>query len=121
MFVDASLATLVTYTGTAPWTGAAVTRRTPGAANEYMNITENWVAYVDSKDFGVGAYVPIANELTCYRFLGGSGSDCSYVAPISTFALKPGLKFSYDAYFAVGSPGQMREQFSEVRKTLTPR
>ena len=51
IFVDASLATLVTYTGTAPWTSAALTRRTPGADNEYVKITENWVAYVDAKDF----------------------------------------------------------------------
>jgi hypothetical protein len=118
IFVDASLATLVTYSGAAPWTSAALTRRTPGADNEYLKITENWVAYVDAKDFGVGAYVPIATEVTCYRFLGGSGSDCSYVAPITTFALKPGLKFTYDAYFAIGSLEQLREQFSTVRKTL---
>ena len=121
IFVDASLATLVTYTGTAPWTGAALTRRTPGPKNEYIKIAENWVAYVDAKDFGVGAYVPIATDATCYRFLGGSGSDCSYVAPIATFALKPGLTFTYDAYFAIGSLEQLREKFSNVRKTLNPK
>lgn len=121
IFVDASLATLVTYTGAAPWTGAALTRRTPGAENEYIKITENWVAYVDAKDFGVGAYVPIATDVTCYRFSGGSGSDCSYVAPITTFALKPGLKFTYDAYFAIGSLEQLREQFSTVRKARNPK
>ena len=121
IFVDASLATLVTYTGTAPWTGAALTRHTPAAANEYIKITENWVAYVDAEDFGVGAYIPIATDATCYRFLGGSGSDCSYVAPITTFALKPGLKFTYDAYFAIGSAEQLREKFSTVHKTLIPK
>lgn len=121
IFVDASLATLVTYTGTTPWTSAELTRRTPGSKNEYIKITENWVAYVDAKDFGVGAYVPITTEATCYRFLGGSGSDCSYVAPITTFALKPGLKFTYDAYFAIGSLEQLREQFSTVRKTRNPK
>ena len=121
IFLDASLATLVTYTGTAPWTGAALTRRTPGAENEYIKITENWVAYVDAKDFGFGAYVPIATDITCYRFHGGSGSDCSYAAPITTFALKPGLKFSYDACLAIGSLEQLREQFSTVRKTLNPK
>jgi len=121
IFVDASLATLVTYTGTAPWTSAALTRRTPGPKNEYLKITENWVAYVDAKDFGVGAYVPVASEATCYRFLGGSGSDCSYVAPITTFALTPGLTFSYDAYFAIGSLEQLREQFSAIHKKQNPK
>lgn len=118
IFVDASLATLVTYNGDAPWTGAALARRTPGPQNEYLKITENWVAYVDEEDFGVGAYVPIATDITCYRFLGGSGSDCSYVAPITTFALKPGLKFRYDAYFAVGPVDRLRAQFSTLRKEL---
>ncbi|NJM37340.1 MAG: hypothetical protein HC845_05430 [Akkermansiaceae bacterium] len=121
IFVDASLATLVTYTGLAPWTGAELTRRAPGTSNEYIKISENWVAYVDAKDFGVGAYVPIATDATCYRFLGGSGSDCSYVAPITTFALKPGFKFTYDAYFAIGSLEQLREQFSNIQKTLKPK
>ncbi|NJR42503.1 MAG: hypothetical protein HC767_07410 [Akkermansiaceae bacterium] len=36
IFVDASLATLVTYTGLAPWTGAELTRRAPGTSNEYI-------------------------------------------------------------------------------------
>lgn len=121
IFLDASLATLVTYTGTAPWTHAGLTRHTPGTNNEYLKMTENWVAYVDAQDFGVGAYVPIATDITCYRYRGGSGSDCSYVAPITTFALKPGLKFTYEAFFAMGSPEQLREQFSNVRKTLSPK
>ena len=121
IFTDAALTTLVTYTGTAPWTGAALTRRRPGADNEYIKISENWVAYVDAKDFGVGAYVPVATDATCYRFLGGSGSDCSYVAPITTFALKPGLNFTYDAYFAIGSLSQIREHFATVRDKLNPK
>lgn len=118
IFVDASLATLVAYTGEKPWTGGGLTRRTPGAKNEYLKITENWVAYVDAEGFGVGAYVPTAEEATCYRFLGGAGSDCSYVAPLVTFALKPGLKFSYEAYFAIGAVEDLRERFSIIRETL---
>lgn len=120
IFLDASLDTLVTYTGTEPWTQAGLTRHSPGAKNEYLKTPENWVAYVDTQNFGVGAYVPIATDITCYRYRGGKGSDCSYVAPITTFALKPGLKFTYQAYFAIGSPEQLREQFSNVRKTLAP-
>ena len=118
IFLDASLATLVIYSGTAPWTGDALTRLTPGAKNEYFKPTENWAAYVDAKDFGVGAYVPMANELTTYRYRGGAGSDCSYVAPITTFALKPGLKFTYHAYFGVGTVEQLRGQFAAIRKSL---
>lgn len=118
IFVDASLATLVTYTGNAPWTGAALTHHNPGPKNEYIPIPENWVAYVDAQNFGVGAYVPIATEATCYRYRGDAGSECSYVAPIATFALKPSLIFTYSAYFALGSPQQLREKFFAVSRSL---
>jgi hypothetical protein len=40
------------------------------------------------------------------------------VAPITTLALKPGLKFTYDAYLAIGSVEQLRKQFYAIRKTL---
>ena len=119
IFVDASLSTLVTYTGSAPWTGALVSRRTPGPTNEYLPIHENWVAYVDGRDFGVGAYVPVATEATCYRYPGKSGSDCSYVAPIQTFALTPGLRFTYDAYFSVGRLEDLRTRFYRIHATRT--
>ena len=29
---------------------------------------ENWAAYVDKEGFGLAAYVPVAERLTCYRF-----------------------------------------------------
>jgi hypothetical protein len=116
VFVDASLATLVTYTGSAPWTGAALSRRTPGAANEYLKLDENWAAYVNAQDEGVGIYVPKAAEATCYRFQGGAGSSCSYVAPIATFALKPGLKFTYDAHLTAGTLEEMRAQFTKLSR-----
>ena len=124
IFLDASLETLVTYDGAAPWTNAAVTRRHPGTGNEYLKMTENWVGYVDDKDFGVGAYVPLATEATYYRYLAEyerfPGSDCSYVAPITTFALKPGLVFTYDAYFAVGPLENIRKQFAEIHGKSKP-
>jgi hypothetical protein len=116
IFLDPSLATLVSYTGAAPWTGAPLTRMSPGPTNEYFKMTENWVAYVDAKDFGVGAYVPAASEATCYRFRGGAGSDCSYVAPLTTFGLAPETRFSYEAYFALGPLAELRAEFDAIRK-----
>ena len=103
-----------------PWTEAAVTRRSPGQKNEYIRMAENWAAYVDTRDFGVGAYVPVAADATCYRYRGAAGSECSYFAPITTFALKPGQVFTYDAYFAVGPLENIRKQFAEIHGRSEP-
>lgn len=121
VFLDASLDTLVTYDGDAPWTEGAVTKMAPGGTNEYIKITENWVAYVDKKGQGVGVYVPSVTEATCYRFQGkrGGSLNCSYVAPISTFALRPGLKCSYKAYFTVGSIEEIRERFTKIHSEIS--
>jgi len=115
VFVDASLGTLVYYAGDEPWSDGGLARHQPGQKNEYLKTPENWTAWVDDAGIGLGVYVPIAKEVTCYRFAGGAGSDCSYVAPIATFALEPGLKFTYDAYFAIGSIEELRARFAKIR------
>jgi hypothetical protein len=115
VFVDASLDTLVHYAGDSPWTGGELIRRQPGQTNEYFKTPERWSAWVNRDDAGIGVYVPVADEVTCYRFAGGAGSECSYVAPIATFALEPGLIFSYDAYFAIGPLDDLRATFEKVR------
>lgn len=116
IFVEPQFATLVTYEGAQPWTNEAVARKQPGWPNQMQRLTENWVAYVDEHDFGVGAYVPIATEATCYRYQGGANSNCSYVAPIATFALKPGLVFEYTAFLTLGNSSQIRARFQRLHE-----
>lgn len=120
VFLQSSLDTLVTYDGDAPWTGAPVSKLFPGVSNEYIKMTENWVAYVNREGEGVGVYVPSVTEATCYRFRGKAGGDldCSYVAPISTFALTPGLRCSYQAYFTIGTVEEIRERFGKIRQEI---
>jgi len=117
VFVAAKYSKLVAYTGDMPWLKDKPSEYFPGYPNEYLKITENWVAYVNDADEGLGVYVPIAFEATCYRFRGGSGSDCSYVAPIKTFSITPGFSFSYDAYFTMGNTSIMRQRFYELHET----
>ena len=115
IFVDSGLATLITYDGDSPWRQAAVTRRVPGWPNQSLKMKENWVAYVDDDDFGVGAYVPIAAEATCYRYKGSGGADdCSYVAPLTTFALTPKRVFAYDLYLTLGKADEIRSTFTRL-------
>ncbi len=114
VFVAPELTTLVTYTGPHPWSGGPLTRKVPGWPNEHAVLGESWAAYVDQEGNGIGVYVPGTSEATSYRFRGGSGSDCSYIAPLRTFALTPGLSFSYTAFFTLGDVETIRRRFVEL-------
>jgi hypothetical protein len=114
VFIAPRLATLVTYSGEKPWTAGPLTRKTPGWPNEHVVLSEGWAAYVGEDGEGVGVYVPSASEATCYRFEGGAGSDCSYIAPLQTLALSPGLSFSYTAFFTLGDADTIRKRFREL-------
>lgn len=116
VFVSPTLSTLVTYSGDRPWTTAPLTRKTPGWPNESVILSESWAAYVDDNGDGIGVFVPGTSEATCYRFEGGSGSDCSYIAPLRTFALIPGLTYSYTAFFTLGDADTIRERFATLRR-----
>lgn len=115
VFLDPSLSELVLYRGEAPWTGDAISRERPGQKNEYFDIPENWAAFVGDDGMGVGVYVPSAKQITTYRFPGGANSNCSYLAPITTFAIRPGMVFDYRAYFFTGSVSDMRARFDSLR------
>ena len=114
-FTEPDLDTLVLYDGNAPWTNGPLSRSKPGWPNESRKIAEHWAAYVDEKDFGVGAYVPAADRLTCYRYVEGKAS-CSYFAPITTFAITPGFVFDYDVYLTVGTSAAIRDSFRDISK-----
>lgn len=114
VFVSPKLSTLVTYTGDQPWTSAPLQRRIPGWPNEAITLSESWAAYVDETGSGVGVYVPGTTEATCYRFEGGAGSDCSYIAPLRSFALTRELSFSYTAFFTLGNAETIRKRFETL-------
>ncbi len=111
VFLDPSLSNLVLYQGKSPWTGSPLSNKHPGQKNEYFDIPEHWAAFVNEEGEGVGVCVPSARQITCYRFRGGADSDCSYLAPITTFGIRPNLTFEYDAYFSIGKVEEMRAQF----------
>lgn len=120
VFVSPKLQSLVAYTGNAPWSGGELSRRKPGWPNEHLSMPEHWAAYVGEDGKGIGIYVPDSSEATCYRFEGGSGSDCSYIAPLRTFALTNGLTFSYTAYLTLGTAESIRERFA-VLNGISPK
>ena len=61
--------------------------------------------------------MPVATNLTCYRYAAGRATAqgaCSYFAPLTRFAITPGLAFEYDLYLAIGTPEEMREIFQRI-------
>jgi hypothetical protein len=119
VFVEPEYDTLVLYDGDRPWTGEALSRSKPGWPNESRKMTERWAAYVNGDGHGVGAYVPLTEELTCYRYAAGQPSErgaCSYFAPLTTFAVTPGMVFEYDVYLTCGTVEEMREAFRRVHE-----
>ena len=79
-------------------------------------MTEHWAAYVNTNNFGVGALVPVADTLTCYRFGDGKREhgSCSYFAPVKSFAITPGMKFEYDVWLTIGREAEIRSRFREL-------
>ena len=116
VFVEPQYDTLLVYEGSAPWTGAAVNRSKPGWPNESRQFTEHWAAYVNTNGFGLGAFVPVADSLTCYRFGDGrrEHASCSYFAPLKNFPITPGLKFEYDVWLTLGTAEEIRATFQRL-------
>ncbi len=104
-----------------PWTGAPLRTRTPGFPNESAHFSEPWCAWVDEHGKGVGIHFPHAKKATCYRFRGGGKSDCSYIAPVQTFALTPGLEFEYEVTLALGTTDQLRAKFFKLSEATKQR
>lgn len=120
VFVEPKYETLLVYEGANPWSGGAVSRSKPGWPNESRQFSENWAAYVNTNNFGVGVFVPVADTLTCYRFGDGKREhgSCSYFAPLKSFAITPGIKFEYDVWLTIGSADDVRARFSAIRSSL---
>lgn len=117
VFVNGRHTTLVHYAGDAPWTGGDLARSIPGWPNESRRITEHWAAFVDpGTDQGVGVFVPIATEITCYRFgKPGAKDECSYFAPVKTLALTAKLSFEYEVFMTAGTVNEIRDRFFKLR------
>ena len=117
VFVDAGLANLVYEEN------GKLKRRVPGWPNERGRTPENWVAYLDKEDWGIGIYTPGTEIFTCYRFKGEGdkgpkGSACSYVAPLRRFSLQKGTKIDYEVFLTIGSINEIRTRFASLKKRL---
>ena len=122
VFLEPQYKHLILYSGDHPWRDGQlderIDRSMPGWPNESRKLTENWAAFIDDDGFGLGAYVPVAQQLTCYRFGDGRREHgaCSYFAPLVRFAIKPGFTWDYDLYLTVGQQADIRSRFHKIQQ-----
>lgn len=115
MFVMPRYDTLVYCDKDQPaWTQAPLMRRQPGFPNENARFSESWAAWVDGQDGGIGIYFPGTDAATTYRVTNAGVGNVSYIAPVRTFVLKPGLVFEYEITLALGTVEQIRKVFSSL-------
>ncbi len=119
VFVDPKRHTLVFCEASKPaWTHAELTRRQPGPPGSKeggIRTSERWAAWVNEKDQGLGIYFPHTDMATSYRVTDTGIGNCSYVAPLQTWSLKPGMIVEYETVLAIGSVDQIRQVFSKIK------
>ena len=117
---------LYSYFGDSPFTNGQldnpeVVKLSTGFWGRYRSVTENWMAFVDESEFGMGVYNPQATE-----FLAGMAGDAgfesldgptSYIAPIRNAALAKTTVYEYEYFIMIGTLDQIR---SKVYSLETP-
>jgi hypothetical protein len=121
VFVDSRFSRLVFYAGDSPWTNGEVDAVIPGWPNKSQKMTENWAAFIDEKDWGIGVFTPGTEDLTCYRYIvknksGSKSPDCSYFAPVRKMAIKKNTEVVYDVFLTLGKIGSIRQRFYEMKE-----
>jgi hypothetical protein len=118
VFVDPRRHTLVFCDASQPaWKNAPLTRKQPGPPGTQGNIfktSERWAAWVDERDQGLGIYFPHTDMATSYRVSDSGVGNCSYLAPLQTWALKPGMIVEHETVLAIGTVEQIRSVFAKI-------
>ncbi|MGA0557305.1 hypothetical protein ACO2Q8_11680 [Larkinella sp. VNQ87] len=123
IFLNAPYRTIVSYTGTKPFTNDALTRASSQTVNEIfggkvMVSPENWMAMVNSSDWGLAVYKP-----NHYYFIGGTfgtsptGGEfdftTGYITPSSYEVIDHNIQFQYDYTLILGSLSDIRKYIYE--------
>lgn len=124
VFVNPQWHTLVYCDAREPaWSQATLTRRQPGPPGTPGNLfhtSERWAAWVNDQDQGLGVYFPHTDFVTSYRVSESGVGNCSYLAPLQTWALQPGMTFEFETVLALGSTQQLRSTFGKLAQQSPP-
>lgn len=125
------LGKLVTYKGASPWTDGAVSEDddlgfwSPGTSANRFEATENWIAWVNEENWGIGLYVPDVTSMLAGRngysvdtgALGIAPDEavpCTYTAPLGVFSMPSYESFSYSYYLKLDYVVYARALFSSL-------
>jgi hypothetical protein len=110
-----TLCRIFTYTGTAPFTGGPLTQQPSVWPVRLFRATENWSAFVDGSNFGVGIHHPDA-VATWGGYL-NTGNACTggppdntlaYLGPLHLEVLDHNIVYEYDFNLIVGNLTNIR-------------
>jgi hypothetical protein len=118
-----ALKNLFMYEGNSPFTHDSlkqleVINLKSGFWGRYDIVPEQWMAFVDDKNFGMAVYNP-----GCTRFLAGmsgvpgkeaADGSTSYIAPVKKEILFKNSVYEYEYYIMVGSLVEMRDRIYEL-------
>ncbi len=121
-----ALSQLYTYLGDKPFTNAPVDKPevinlASGFWGRYKNVSEHWMAFIDSTEWGMGIYNP-----ACTDFLAGmAGSpgkedrdgSTSYIAPVKKERLERNSVYEYEYYVIIGSIENIRNKVYAFNKS----
>lgn len=125
VFVPSPYSTLVTYSGTEPWTGDALTRMAvpeyPGTPNVFSS--ECWSALANDEGNGLTVFVP-----TCYPYVHAiafhpgrpDGSGNYYFRQFSSFTVEPDGVIEGEVYLIPGPVDEARKVVVALHETLPP-
>ena len=109
VYVNRGYDNFVSYSGTAPWTGGAVTSTVltaPGQAVPQRYVPERWASLVNSQGVGLTVYVPRQYPyLAGLQFAGSAGVygyGANYFRPHVPFSFGPGSVLEADIYVIAG-------------------
>ena len=122
-----SLKNLYSYFGKNPFINDTVSNPdvvflASGFWGRYPEVTENWMAFVDDNNWGMGVY-----NSKCTEFLagmagkpGGETKDgsTSYIAPIKKEVLNKNSVYEYDYYIIIGTLNEIRKKIYKLNNCL---
>jgi hypothetical protein len=110
-----ALCHIFTYSGTAPFTNGALTQRSATWPPVSYRATENWSAFVNGSNFGVGVHNPEAINTTGGYLNAGNpctggptDNNTAYIAPVNVEVLDYNLTYEYDFNLIVGTLAGIR-------------
>ena len=113
VYTIGDLSNLYTYQGDKPWTNDALTQiHNSGPPWAYWETSENWAAFVNDGDWGLGVY-----NKSRTLFVGGfhgvpyggpTSASTGYISPLTTEALDKNSVFEYEYDLILGNLSTIR-------------